>query len=342
MNYAASLRRSGRTIAAVLLALCTALGVMVATSSNAQAGNRDWLRPDATGKCEWDKPEHSIQRCDVYSHAMGRNVTVQIQPAGRGGNAGLYMLDGMRALDTANAWTFETDAPTLFLNDNITLVMPVGGAGSFYTDWHGDATVDPRNYVNYKWDTFLSKELPDYLATHFGVARHNNAVIGLSMGGTAAMNLAANHPDRFRQVASFSGYLTQTLPGMEILLGLALLDVGGYNIMNMYSSMADPRRVAEDPFMNMDKLRANGANVYISAASGIPNITRNLPPNVIAAGGLLEASALASTRMWEAKARTAGLNFTTNFPPIGIHDWAQWNFQLHQSEGWILDGMRAR
>ena len=28
---------------------------------------------------------------------MGRNIPVQIQPAGRGGNAGLYLLDGMRA-----------------------------------------------------------------------------------------------------------------------------------------------------------------------------------------------------------------------------------------------------
>lgn len=342
MTIAAKLRRSARAFGAFLLAVCTSFGVMVATGPAASAGPRDGLRPDATGTCDWDPANHWVQRCDVASPSMGYNITVQIQPAARGGNAGLYLLDGMRANNTSSDWINNADAEKAFLNDNITVVMPVGGAGSFYTNWNGDATLNPLHYVNYQWTTFLTEELPAYLEQNFGVSRSNNAIAGLSMGATAAMNLAANFPQQFRQAASYSGYLTTTLPGVYTLMGLALLDVGGFNIINMYSSMVDPRRFQEDPFLNMGSLRENNQGVYISAGTGIPEPGNIQPPNEIAAGVLLEASALASTRLWEAKARATGVNMITSFPLVGVHNWANWNDQLYRSRDWILDGMGAR
>ena len=42
--------------------------------------------------------------------------------------------------DDRNAWSFETNALQQFGNDNITLVMPVGGQSSFYTDWYAPST----------------------------------------------------------------------------------------------------------------------------------------------------------------------------------------------------------
>ena len=90
MNATKSLRRS---LLALLMALAAAMTLMVATPEGAKAAdNRGWLRRDATGHCTWDPVKYWVQRCDVYSPAMKRTIPVQIVPAARGGNAGLYLL----------------------------------------------------------------------------------------------------------------------------------------------------------------------------------------------------------------------------------------------------------
>ena len=148
-------------VVAVVAAIALALGLVVtAGPQEASAANRDWLRGDATGACEWDPVNYWVQRCDVWSDSMGRNIPVQIQPAARGGNAGLYLLDGLRATDYTNAWLSDVNAAQTYVDSNITLVMPVGGKSSFYADWRAPATYDFNNPVVYKWETFLTEELP--------------------------------------------------------------------------------------------------------------------------------------------------------------------------------------
>lgn len=324
----------------LLVALATAAGLMVVGTGTAAAANRDWLRPDATGHCDWDSKGHWVQRCDVYSPAMGRNITVQIQPSQRGGNAGFYLLDGMRATQHSNAWLVDTNAAALYAPHNLTLVMPVGGAGSFYADWNHQASLSSADPVVYMWETFLTAELPGYLEQHFGVARNNNSVAGLSMGGTAALNLAAKHPHQFRQALSYSGYLNTTAPGMQTMLRLAMLDVGGFNVNAMYGSVISPRRFENDPFWNMGGLR--GKDVYVSAASGLwgpqDNGTR---VDHRLTGSLLEVVAMGSTRLWEGKARLEGLNVTADYPATGIHGWGQFSHQLHKTRDRVLNVMNA-
>ncbi|WP_257202724.1 alpha/beta hydrolase [Corynebacterium cystitidis] len=329
-----------RRLVALITAVATAAVLMVAGTGTAEAGPRDWLRPDATGHCEWDGVGFWVQRCDVWSPANGRNITVQIQPAARGGNAGFYLLDGLRATEHTNAWLHDVNAAQTYRDSNITLVMPVGGTASFYADWNAPATYDFNNPVRYKWETFLTQELPGYLQHHFGVAPNNNSIAGLSMGGTAAMNLAAKHPNQFRQVLSYSGYLTTTLPGAQTLLRLALLDAGGFNLNAMYGSMVSPRRFENDPFHNMNGL--SGADVYVSAGSGIPGIAdQGILPQHIASGVALEWIANLSTRMWAAKAQAQGINVAQDYPPNGIHNWNQFGYQLEHTKPRVLDVMNA-
>ncbi|WP_080791815.1 alpha/beta hydrolase [Corynebacterium pacaense] len=329
-----------RRLIAMLVALATAAGLMVVGAGTASAANRDWLRPDATGSCDWDPANWWVQRCDVYSPAMGRNIPVQIQPAQRGGNASLYLLDGMRATDRSNAWLVDTNAAAAYADYNLTLVMPVGGAGSFYADWNQQASLSSADPVIYMWETFLTSELPAYLEANFGVARNNNSIAGLSMGGTAALNLAAKHPAQFRQAMSWSGYLNTTAPGMQTMLRLAMLDTGGFNVNAMYGSIINPRRFENDPFWNMAGL--HGTDVYISAASGLwgpaDNGTR---VDHRMTGSVLEFVAMTSTRAWEAKARLEGLNPTADYPVTGIHSWAQFNSQLYNTRERVLNVMNA-
>lgn len=334
MNATLSVRRA---VVAMVTALAAAMMLMVA-APEASANPRGWLRPDATGKCQWDPVKYWVQRCDVFSPAMGRNIPVQIVPAARGGNAGLYLLDGLRATEKTNAWVNDVNAAAVYENSNITLVMPVGGEGSFYADWNHDPKYGGGK--PYKWETFLTRELPGYLQRHFGVSPTNNSIIGLSMGATGAMNIAAKHPKQFRQVLSFSGYLTTTLPGMQTMLRVSLLDAGGYNLNAMHGSLLSPARFENDPFLNMNGLR--NTDVYISAAPGVPGPQdAKYPVNQQLAGAALEFGAMASTRLWEVKARAEGLRVTSDYPPNGMHNWDEFGSQLKKTKGRVLTHMNA-
>ncbi|WP_018018280.1 alpha/beta hydrolase [Corynebacterium capitovis] len=328
-----------RALVALFVMLATALGLLAAPQQ-AIAANRDVLRPDNSGTCEWDAAGYWVQRCDVWSEATGRNIPVQIVAATNGGNAGLYMLDGLRATEQSNAWLVDVNAAQIYEDSNITLVMPVGGASSFYADWEAPATYDFNNPVVYKWETFLTSELPAYLEQNFGVSRSNNSILGLSMGGTAAMNLAAKHPDQFRQVMSFSGYLATTLPGSQTAFRAALLDGGMYNLNAMYGPLLSPRRFENDPFLNMDGLR--NSDVYISAGAAVPGPQdADYLPEHVASGVALESYANFITRLWGLKARASGINFTEVYTPTGIHNWEQFGSQLEETKGRVLDVMGA-
>ena len=41
------------------------------------------------------------------------------------------------------------------------------------------------------------------------------AIGGLSMSGTSALNLASRHPEFYKSVASYSGYPTVAMPGLN-------------------------------------------------------------------------------------------------------------------------------
>lgn len=340
MSATIGLKRVHRVVLSVIVAVALAAAMMIAAPNKADAEPRGWLRPDATGSCDWDPVQYWVQRCDVWSPAMNQNITVQIVPAARGGNAGLYLLDGLRATNFTNAWLHDVNAAQTYQDSNITLVMPIGGAGSFYADWQGPATYDLRNPVSYKWETFLTAELPNYLADNFGVARENNSIAGLSMGGTAAMNLAAKHPAMFRQALSFSGYLSTTVPGAQTLIRAALLDAGGFNINAMYGSIISPARFQNDPLLNLGGL--NTENIYISAGSGIPSpADQGIAPQHMASGIALEIVANATTRLYGVNALAQGKTVVQDFEPTGIHNWNQFGYQLDKTKGFVLDTMNA-
>ncbi|KQB83463.1 alpha/beta hydrolase [Corynebacterium lowii] len=335
------LRFSPRALMATVTAAITAMTGVVVGAGTASAANRDELRPDATGTCEWDPHGYGVQRCDVWSPSMGRNIAVQIQPSERGGDAGLYFLDGLRATELTNGWMDVPNAPAVFEHDNITLVMPVGGPGSFYADWNAPAKYDVSDPVNYQWETFLSQELPPYLEANFGVSPVKNSVLGISMGATGAMNLAAKHPEQFKQVFSLSGYLTNTVPGAQTLMRVALLDAGGFNLNAMYGSVVSPKRFANDPLFNMGGLR--GTDVYVTAATGIPGpADLQLPIQDIIAGSPLETISRASTQAWATTAKMTGISVTENYPIVGLHNWGLWVDQLNNHiRPRVLDVMGA-
>ncbi len=134
-----------------------------------------------------------VEFLDVPSPSMGRNISVEFQG---GGPQSVYLLDGLRAQDDASGWDVNTSAFEWFYQSGISVVMPVGGQSSFYSDWYQPAT-GSSGTVTYKWETFLTQELPAWLAANRGQTPTNNAVVGLSMSGSAALTLAIWHPTQF-------------------------------------------------------------------------------------------------------------------------------------------------
>lgn len=267
-------------------------------------------------------------------------IKVQVQWASRGGDAALYLLDGLRAGEDQNAWAFETNAREQFANDNISLVMPVGGQSSFYADWYSPSNLNGQKST-YKWETFLTKELPEFLAG-YGVSQTNNAIAGLSMGGSGALMLAAYHRDQFKSAAAYSGYLNISAPGMREAIRIAMLDAGRFNVDSMAAPWS-PQWLRMDPFVFAPQLR--DLPMHISASSGLPgpHDQPNSALGLFNTGNAmaLEALALVNTRAFEARLSSLGINAHFDFPSVGTHTWGYWQDQLAGSRQMLLDSTNA-
>ena len=112
----------------------------------------------------------------------------------------------MEAGDDFNGWDINTQAFDWYNGSGVSVVMPVGGKSSFYSDWYAPAAGNGGTYT-YKWETFLTQELPTWLAANKDVPQTGNAIVGFSMGGSSALVLAAFHPQQFIYAGSVSGFL---------------------------------------------------------------------------------------------------------------------------------------
>src|SRR3954462_6409001 len=244
-------RRVGALIAAAMtVAAVIIAAVVLAVAPQAGAYSRDGL---------------PVEFLDVPSPSMGRNIRVEFQG---GGPHSLYLLDGLRAQDDANGWDINTAAFEWFYQSGISVVMPVGGQSSFYSDWYQPAT-GSSGTVSYKWETFLTQELPAWLAANKGQAPTGNAVVGLSMSGSAAMTLAIYHPTQFIFASSLSGYLNPSMGLWPTLIGFSMKDAGGYNASNMWGPTSDVAWRRNDPMVNISTQVANNTAVWIYCGNGV-------------------------------------------------------------------------
>ncbi|MFJ9364167.1 alpha/beta hydrolase-fold protein [Nocardia sp. NPDC101769] len=239
----------------------------------------------------------------------------------------VYMLDGLRATDDENGWTKDAGAAGFYADKNSLVVLPVGGQSSFYTDW-----LAPDNGHNYQWETFLVKELPPLLESQFR-ATDVRAAEGLSMGGTAAMTLAARNPGWVRSAASYSGFLTLTSLGMPQAVNFAMRDAGGFDSSKMFGPPTSPAWKEHDPYELADKLK--GVALYVSSGNGVAGTTDPLSdiPGITTnyAGLGLEVLSRLSTQNFVAKLNKLNIPVSVNYRPSGTHTWPYWDFEMRQA-----------
>ena len=146
---------------------------------------------------------------------MGRDIPVAFLA---GEPHAAYLLDGFNAGPDVSNWVTAGNGFNTLAGKGVSVVAPAGGAYSMYTNSEQDGSK--------QWDTFLSSELPDWLAANKGLAPGGHGVVGVSQGGDAAAALVTFHPDRFRYAGSLSGFLTPERAGVDGTITAALKQGG--------------------------------------------------------------------------------------------------------------------
>ena len=271
----------------------------------------------------FSRPGLPVEYLMVPSPSMGRDIKVQFQK-GTGSHA-VYLLDGLRAQDDYNGWDINTPAFEWFYQSPLSIAMPVGGQSSFYTDWEGPAC-GKSGCQTYMWETFLTRELPQWLSANKGVSASGNAAVGLSMSGNSAMILAAYHPDLFPYAGSLSGFPNPSEGQWPGLIDMSMGDAGGYHTANMWGpAETDPAWKRNDPMIQIPKLVANNTRLWVYCGSGTPGDLggANIPAE------FLESLTIRTNLTFQDQYVAAGgHNAVFNFPPTGTHSWEYWGSQL--------------
>lgn len=265
----------------------------------------------------------------VDSYAMQREVLVEVMPSKSGGSAPvLYMLDGVDSPEDPSGWRSMAklhDRP--IATDDVHVVAPTGAYASYWTDWEKD---DPK-LGNYKWETFLTQELPDIVDSQLDVT-DKAAVGGISMGGQAAMHLAATH-DMYDAVMAFSGnYSTMDQLGYQTLR--LTVETRGADVNNMWGPHGSEQWRKNDTISHVEGL--GGKGVYFSAGNGVigPDDLAVYREDVqsLAIGLVLERGVLEGSKAFERELERAGIDHQVDYSPSGLHNWV--NFMKNFDAGW--------
>ncbi len=285
-----------------------------------------------------DDVSETLAELAVYSPSMGRDIDVQVlTPAVETGpRPTLYMLSGIGEDDPSNSmWLREGGAAEFFRDKNVTVVLPLAGPGSFYADWQRDDAALGR----YKWETFLTQELPPLMDAEFD-GNGRNGVAGLSMGAQSAMMLASRNPELYSAVAAYSGCFTAAEPAGQVGMR-AIVSAFGGDADNMFGGPLDPDWAAHDVLVNAEALR--GQAIYVSVGTGLPGrheSYRNAQDwDRVIVGGAIEMGANYCTHLLDQKLRSLAIPATFDFEPSGTHSWPYWVEQLPKSWPTIASGL---
>ncbi|MBJ8346182.1 alpha/beta hydrolase family protein [Antrihabitans sp. YC2-6] len=312
----------------VTVAASLALAVALACGETAVADPPPVPREAAARVVSTNVISASQTNIFVESPAMQRVVQIQIlHPAGGGPRPSYYLLDGVDSENDNSDWLQKTDAAQFFANKNVNVVMPVGGKASYYTDWQKP---DPVLGIN-MWETFLTRELPPIIDGQFD-GNGVNAIGGLSMGGQAALILAARNPELYRAISAFSACPDTGREEAKQLVRVTVASRGG-DATNMWGPDSDPDWREHDPGTLAENLR--GKAMYISVGNGVlgpPDfVLGNDFGTLLSTGAPLEIGANMCTSDFQTRLDSLSIPAQFVYRFYGTHSWPYWQGDLHDS-----------
>jgi S-formylglutathione hydrolase FrmB len=206
-------------------------------------------------------------------------------------------------------WTNDSDVAR-FAESGLVLVMPEGGS-SYYTN----AVDPPRD----RYEDYIVKDLITDVESKFPVAtgRSNRAIVGVSMGGFGAVNLALHHPGLF----IFAGGISSAIDVPRRAFSIKRLQQSRhYNAI--FGSSGSQTRRGNDPFVLIRTANPEATPYFFLTCGEQEGL---LPAN-------REFAALLGAR-----------HFRHEFHTVpGNHDWNQWNAWLPNLFRSIAEHMSSR
>lgn len=242
-----------------------------------------------------------VQDVSFFSVALNREMTYRVflpKKLAPGKKLPVvYLLHGMG--DDFKSWSNNTDVAryaTEALHGGLILVMPEG-ASSFYMNAAGK----PRD----RYEDYLAEDLIRDVEARFPAekGRTHRAVVGISMGGFAAVKLALSRPELF----VFAGGLS---PAIDVTRRGFTFRRGGqwWRFREIFGATGSKTRNSSDPFL-LARSASPADTPYLFLAVGEQEPL--LEPN-------LRFASLLSERHF---------SFSMHRMPGG-HDWNEWNAQL--------------
>ncbi|HEY1146859.1 MAG TPA: S-formylglutathione hydrolase, partial [Allosphingosinicella sp.] len=115
------------------------------------------------------------------------------------------------------------------------------GAG-FYVD-----ATEPPFATHYRTYSYITRELPELIASHFPADMSRQAITGHSMGGHGALTIALKHPETYRSVSAFAPIVapSQVPWGDKALSGYLGADRAAWRAYDATALVEDGNRAAE-------------------------------------------------------------------------------------------------
>ena len=253
----------------------------------------------------------------LHSTVLGRDTRVRVLlPAGYDSAAAageryplLLLLHGQGG--DQSDWTAATDIEAQTAPHDLIVLMPAGGANSFYSNWLDGP----------QWETHILDELVPWVeATYRAVGtREGRAVAGLSMGGFGSMSYAARHPDRFVSAAAFSGGVAIADLGIAEATALQLLGLGDDRRWGPFVTHEANWR-GHNPTDLVGNLRWTA--LRLTSGNGVAC------PGDRPEAGVIEAGTWSMTVGFSTRAGLAGVPHSVELRPCGTHEWHYWERDL--------------
>ena len=242
-------------------------------------------------------PGVRITDVSFHSASLGRDVTYRVYlPANPAPGAKLpvvYLLHG--ANEDYRDWSNESDVAQ-YAAKGLILVMPDGDESY----WMNEAGARRERY-----EDFMTQDLIADVQSRFPAqtGRSGRAIVGISMGGFAAIDYALVHPDLF----VFAGALSPTVDVPFRTFNIRR--IGQWmRFRKIFGPAGSKQRTARDPF-ELVRTANPQATPYLYIASGE------------------QEPLLAPIRLFASRLRLRGFAFEFHTKPGG-HDWGQWNSQI--------------
>lgn len=237
----------------------------------------------------------------------------------------LYLLHG--GFGSYTDWTTYGDIEQLSVGVPLIVVMPDAGPGGWYTNWSNYGAGGPP-----QWQTFHIGQLIPWVDANFNTiaSKSGRAIAGLSMGGFGAMTYAAQFPNLFTSVSSYSGAVDDLNPAIEQVIEWSpVIENGGPGAICGVTPSDASCLKAIDP-VNLAANLASYSHIAMYTGNGVagpldgPSNPQNGWDNI------QEFVVQSANQALDQKLTGLGIRHTFDDYGNGTHSWPYWNRDLQQ------------